>query len=124
MSSTGHEITADIVAERLSQLAFEERTETTPAEVGYRKAAAVLASFVPGELRPIGTPPDDKALDALLRVCEPVYASSGRLEWRLPDALRRETLESSLDNEDVQLAATANASAGGPVQRMLSAYVT
>jgi len=113
-----------MVTERLSQLVIEERAGTTPAELAYRKAAAVLASFVPSELRPIGAPRDAEALATLLHVCEPVYASSGRLEWRLPDALRRETLESSYGDEYLQQAAAANAAVGGPVQRMLSAYAT
>ena len=83
MNDAVPEITADMVAERLSQLVIEEGSVTTPADLAYRKAAAVRASFDPSELKPIGAPPDAKALAKLLQECEPVYASSGRLEWRL-----------------------------------------
>ena len=124
MSGMEPEITADMVAERMSQLVIEKEAGTTPTELAYRKAAAVLASFVPSELRPVGAPPNAEALATLLHVCEPVYGSSGRLEWRLPDALRRETLESSYGEDELKQAATANAAEGGLVQRMLSAYAT
>jgi tetratricopeptide (TPR) repeat protein len=124
MSRMMPEITAGMVAERLSGLVIDEEGGPTPAELAYRKAAAVLASFVPSELRPVGAPRDDEALAALLRVCEPVHGHSGRQEWRLPDTLRRETLERSHDDEALRQAVATNAVEGGPVQRMLTAYAT
>ena len=122
MTDAVPEITADVVSERLSQLVIEEGAATS-ADLAYREAAAVRASFDPNELRPVGAPPDAKALARLLQMCDPVYAASGRLEWRLPDAIRRETLAAFYGDEGLQEAA-ANATGGGPVQRMLSAYTT
>jgi cellulose synthase operon protein C len=124
MSGMMPEITADMVAKRLSRVVVDHGDEVTPAELAYREAAAVLASFVPSELRPVGGEEDAKALAALLRICEPVYGPTGRQEWRLPDALRRETLKRFHSEEALRQAVTANPVEGGPVQRMLSAYAT
>ena len=123
MTGVEPEITASVVTERMSRLIIEEEVATTPAELAYLKAAAVLASFTPEVLRPIGALPNDEALTNLLRICEPVYAADSRLEWRLPEAIRRETLKASYDDEELQQAA-AGATVGGSAQRMLSAYVT
>jgi hypothetical protein len=132
MSGTVPEINAEMVAERLSGLVLEEEGVPTSAELATQRAAAVLASFVPRELRPVGAPPHEpvgappheKALAALLASCETVYGPSGRQEWRLPDALRRETLERFHGDEALRQAVAANQVGGGAVQRMLSAYAT
>ena len=58
MSGAEPEITAKAVAERVSQLVIEEEAAATPGELAYQKAAAVLASFVPDQLEPVGSPPD------------------------------------------------------------------
>ena len=57
-------------------------------------------------------------------LCEPVYTGDGRLEWRLPDAVRRKTLESFDPDQEVQQAAADAAASSSPAQRMLSAYLT
>jgi cellulose synthase operon protein C len=124
MSGAELEITADAVAERVSRMVIEEEAAATPGELAYRKAAAVLASFVPDQLKPVGSPRDAESLAALMRLCEPVYTADGRLEWRLPDAVRRETLESFSGDKEVQEAAARGATASSPAQRMLSAYLT
>jgi tetratricopeptide (TPR) repeat protein len=124
MSDKVPEITADMVAERLSNLVIDEGAGPTPVELAYREAAAVLACFDPDKLRPVDVQPDADALAALLRVCEPVYGPRGRQEWRLPEVLRRETLERFHDDETLRRSVAANAVEGGPVQRMLSAYLT
>ena len=123
MTGKRPEITRDMVAERLSGLVIEKAAPSTPTEVAYRAAAAVVPSFTPAELHPAGVEADQGALADLLDVCQPVYGGGG-LRWRLPDDLRRETFE-QLDGralaESVAAAATTDQ---GPVQRMLSAYVT
>ena len=124
MSNTMPEINAEAVAERLSRLDVDEEDVPTPAELAYRRAAAVLASFVPSQLQPVDAPPDGTALAALLRSCETVYGDSGRQEWRLPDTLRRETLERFHSDEELRQAMAANPGGDGAVQRMLSAYLT
>lgn len=124
MSGAMPEISAETVAERLSGLVIGEEDMPTPTELAYRRAAAVLASFVPSELRPVDSPPDATALAAMLRYCETVYAPSGRQEWRLPATLRRETLERFHSDEAVRKALAANSVGDSDVQQMLSAYLT
>ncbi len=124
MSSAMPEIDAETVAERLSGLVIDEEDVPTSSELAYRRAAAVLASFVPSQLRPVDAPPDATALDALLRSCKMVYGPSGRQEWRLPTTLRRETLARFHSDEELRKALAANSVGDTAVQRMLSAYLT
>jgi cellulose synthase operon protein C len=74
----------------------------------YRRAASVLASFDPRELRPYGHAPVPAAWLKLLRDSERAGIPSRPDRWRLRDSIRREALHHLKERDELSLALDAN----------------
>jgi len=93
----------------------------------YLNAAAVLTTFAPGELRPVGGgDPDLSDVSALLmRYAEPIRLGPAKGRWRLRDEVRRETLAHLGSREDLRQALAANEGpAGDPTQAAMVDLIT
>jgi ribosomal protein S15 len=126
VSEARETITAQVVEERLSGLLQDGGVPTiqTSVERAYREAAAVLDSFDPQTIRPVGKAPNGQALNALIRISEPVSGETPN-QLRLPDTVRRKVLIAMGGQDAFREALAANPDRPqGPVQQALTQYLT
>src|SRR5579862_5866467 len=91
----------------------------SPVRDGYRKAAAVLASFDFHTLNPLGFPPDPAEVAAFTEDSELLPGEPGVSAWTLQSSVRREALRELRDQGKLRDARIINPAAPSRLQHLL-----
>ena len=131
MSPTEPRWTAELVAQRLQNLQPIKRARRTDEASerlwAYREAAAVLASFDPDQLQPLGPPASvgEPALRQLLADCTVVYDAEQRPWSALRTPVRKAALRRLGSRDALKAALAANPTRLMDTQQtMLEAYIS
>lgn len=121
--------TKEYVEQRLSELPpVVEEDESGDADLNwaFRKAAAVLSSFLPRSLTPVDEPLPDKesTLGQLLADSILIYDEQNKSSWTLRDTVRIEALTRLGNRSAMKSALQQNTPPGDQLQKMLSAYIS
>ena len=116
---------AESLAAELSQLSAAYGEDLPSERWAFREAAAVLSSFNPVTLRPVGeADPDSLAISYILPDSERVVLEDGSDGWSLTELIRRRTLERLGTREAMANALAANPDRpDDPSQHALAALI-